>query len=125
MVTFYLDHNISYRILPYLHSAGHKAVTTRETRMERADDDEQVFFAWKNGWITVTHNLHDFLLVHHTLQRWGDRWHITDTHAGILALLDSLAIQDQARLLDVFIASNLPIANALYEWRSIGSWIQR
>jgi predicted nuclease of predicted toxin-antitoxin system len=125
MVTFYLDHNISYRILPYLHSAGHQTVATRETGMNRADDDAQVFFAWQNGWITITHNRQDFLLVHHTLRRWGDLWHITDIHAGILAFPDSLAIREQARLLDVFIASDFPIANTFYEWRSIGSWVQR
>lgn len=72
--------------------------------MDRAEDDEQVFFAWQNGWIIVTHNLNDFLLVHNTLQRWSAFWNSADTHAGILALPDSLSIRDQAHVLDVFIA---------------------
>ncbi|MCA1667103.1 MAG: DUF5615 family PIN-like protein, partial [Thermomicrobia bacterium] len=86
MATFYLDQNISQRIVPFLQEAGHQAITTRSMHFERAGDDEQLFLAWRNGWIMVTHDGNDYLLLHSTLRRWASAWGVTDIHAGILIL---------------------------------------
>jgi hypothetical protein len=125
VATFYLDQNVSHKIIPLLQGAGHRAVTARATNLDRAGDDELVFLAWQNQWITVTHDLDDFLLLHRTLQRWAAHWNHMDMHAGILSMADSLSLWEQAFVLDVFIASGLPIINAFYEWRSVGSWVRR
>ncbi len=90
-----------------------------------AEDEEQVFFAWRRGLVIVTHNLTHFVLIHRTLHRWDTVWSHDSVRAGILIIPNALSIREQANVLDIFIASELPIANACYEWRSVGSWIRR
>jgi hypothetical protein len=125
VTTFYLDQNVSHRFIPLLQSAGHRAITARETKLDRAGDDELVFLAWQNQWITVTHDPDDFLLLHRTLQRWAAHWNQANIHAGMLTMPDSLSLREQAFVLDVFIAAELPIINTFYEWQSVGSWVRR
>jgi hypothetical protein len=124
VATFYLDENVSHRIVPYLQAAGHQPVTARAMRMIGAEDEEHVFLAWRNDWTIVTHNLTHFLLLHRTLHQWNSIWTHESIHAGILAIPNELPIREQARVLDVFTASDLPTVNALYEWRSVGSWVR-
>jgi hypothetical protein len=125
VATFYLDENVSNHIVPFLEAAGHQVITARDAGMIGTDDEEQVFFAWQRGFIIVTHNLTDFLLLHRTLHRWNSVWAHDSIHAGILAIRNALPIREQASILDIFIASGLPIVNALYEWRAVGSWVRR
>lgn len=122
---FYLDQNVSQRIVPFLQGVGHRAISTRSMHFERAGDDEQLFLAWKNGWIMVTHDGDDYLLLHTALRRWANAWNMTDTHAGILILPYGFGEREQARRLDIFAASGLVIANELYDWQEIGGWIRR
>jgi uncharacterized protein DUF5615 len=125
VTTFYLDQNVSQRIVPFLQEIGHQAITTRSMHFERAGDDEQLFLAWQNGWIMVTHDGNDYLLLHTTLRRWASAWGVMGIHAGILILPYGFGEREQARRLDIFAASELVIANELYDWEEIGGWIRR
>jgi Domain of unknown function (DUF5615) len=125
VTTFYLDENVSHRIVPFLEAAGHQIVTARSAGMIGAEDEDQLFFAWQRGLIIAAHNLIHFLLIHRTLHRWNSIWAHDSIHAGILAIRNSLPIREQASVLDIFIASNLPTANAFHEWRDVGSWVRR
>ncbi|MHB8644697.1 MAG: DUF5615 family PIN-like protein [Thermomicrobiales bacterium] len=125
MASFYLDQNVSHRIVPILRTAGHFVITSRDLRAERARDDEQLFTAWQNRWILVTQNRADFILIHDALRRWADLWGIAEIHAGILLVSDNLDFQMLARILDIFAASELTIANALYDWKGSGGWVRR
>lgn len=78
-----------------------------------------MFFAHANNRILVAYDGH-FYLVHRTLRRWG----VTDMHAGILIVPDTLSIAEQAGVLDIFAASQLPAANELYYWDVDRSWIR-
>src|SRR5262249_34907234 len=115
---------VSHRIVPFLEAAGYQVITARSVGKIGAEDEEQVFFAWQNGWTIVTHNLSHFLLLHRALFQWNSIWAHESIHAGILAIPNALPIREQARVLDIFIASDLTTANAFYEWRSVGSWVR-
>jgi len=123
VAAFSLDQNISQRIVPFLQEVGHQTITTRSMHSERAGDDEQLFLAWRNDWIMVTHDGDDYLLLHSALRRWASACGVTDIHVGALILPYGLGEREQARTLDIFVASALPITNAYYEWRADGSWV--
>jgi len=104
---------------------GYQAITMRSMHFDRAGDDEQLFLAWQNGWIMVTHDGDDYLLLHTTLRRWASAWSMTDIHAGILILPYGLGEREQAWRLDIFAASSFVITNELDDWQEIGGWIRR
>jgi len=56
-----LDQNFSHHIVPILSAAGHRVITSRDLRAERAKEDEQLFTAWQSRWILVTHNKDEFI----------------------------------------------------------------
>src|SRR4249919_1816265 len=105
--------------------AGHHAITTRDLRREHSSDDQQLFHAWQNQWILVTHNGRDFALAHGTLRRWAATWEITEMHAGILVIPHGLSPREAATILDVFTSSALVIVNMLYVWQPVGEWVRR
>lgn len=39
--------------------------------MERASDDAHLSLAARSGWILVTHNAKDFILLHAAWRRWA------------------------------------------------------
>jgi hypothetical protein len=125
VTTFYLDEDISHNIVPFLHMAGHRAITTRDLRREHSSDDQQLFFAWQQQWIFVTHNGRDYSLIHGALHRWAMTLDIDAIHAGILVIPHGLSARMAASILDVFVASEWTIANTLYAWRPMGEWVRR
>jgi hypothetical protein len=121
MPTFYLDENVSLKIVPFVEAAGYAVVTYLDEGLKGERDDVHLFQARQNGWLLVTHNGSDFILLHDALHRWN----VIDPHQGILVLPDNLANYAEAQALDVFIAARLQSAGALYEWSAAGSWIRR
>ncbi|MGI8855474.1 MAG: DUF5615 family PIN-like protein [Thermomicrobiales bacterium] len=121
MPTFYLDENVSLKIVPFVEAAGYAVVTYLDEGLKGERDDVHLFTARRNDWILVTYNGSDFILLHDALHRW----HVADPHRGILVLPDNLSNYAEAQALDVFIAAGLQRAGALYEWNPAGSWIQR
>lgn len=80
-----------------------------------------LFTARSNGWILVTYNSNDFVLLHDALRRWEVR----NPHEGILILPDNIPNHEQAQALDVFVSADLPITGELYDWNPHVSWIRR
>lgn len=121
MPTFYLDENVSLKIVPFVEAAGYTVVTYRDAGLKGERDDVHLFRVRRNDWLLVTHNGSDFILLHDALHRW----HVTDPHHGILVLPDNLSNRDEAQALDVFVAAGLNSEGELYEWNPAGSWIRR
>ncbi len=71
MAEFYLDHNVARELAEHLCHAGHAARTARDLGTERASDDAHLSLAARSGWILVTHNAKDFVLLHAAWHRWS------------------------------------------------------
>ena len=70
MADFYLDNDVSLRLAPLLRSVGHRVTTTRELGLSAASDDAQLLTAARNGWILITHNRRDFMMLHDAWRTW-------------------------------------------------------
>lgn len=84
MAELYLDSNVAIEVADWLQASGHVAATARELRRENDSDDEHLLAASQYGYIFVTHNESDFVLLHDAWIRWAAAWHISHRHAGIL-----------------------------------------
>ncbi len=124
MAIFYLDENISQRLVPFLNVAGHVAITARGQFAERTPDDAHLFLCRQRRWFLVTHNGRHFQLMHDTLHRWARAWGAMDLPAGILVTPDGLGTREEASLLDIFAACELPTADMLYAWTPHGAWVR-
>ncbi|MDQ6907458.1 MAG: DUF5615 family PIN-like protein [Chloroflexota bacterium] len=102
-----------------LRDMGHDVVTVDDIGLKGAHDEEHLFFARNQGRVFVSHD-GDFYLIHRSLQRWG----VAVMHGGILITPDTLGVVQDARALDIFASSELPIANALYYWDERVSWVR-
>lgn len=75
----------------------------------------------------MTHNRHDFRMLHEAWLRWGHAWGVRRPHAGILVLdrvRGQLAIET-ARLIDVVaIDPTTDLANGLYDWSTRSGWVR-
>lgn len=121
MPTFYLDENVSLKIVPFVVAAGYIVITYLDQGLKGERDDVHLFTARRNNWILVTYNGSDFTLLHDALHRWN----VPDPHRGILILPDNLPNRTEARALDVFVAAGLQTAGELYELNTTGGWIRR
>lgn len=86
MGRFHFDHNVSCQTAELLRTAGHNGVTARALGLEEADDDVHLLTASRDDRIFVTHNGHDFILLHYAWRRWARCRHIAQPHAGILVV---------------------------------------
>ena len=125
MAAFYLDHNVHRGLAQLLRTGGHDAVATHEISLERATDDVQLLTAAEHGWIMVTHNRKDFVLLHRAWRRWSRAWNVTPEHAGVVILPQGRPHTDLKDLLNGFLEQGLPLFNELYEWRAGEGWIRR
>ncbi len=121
MPTFYLDENVSLKIVPFVRAAGYPVITYLDKGLKGERDDVHLFTARQNDWILVTYNGSDFILLHDALHRWN----VLDPYRDILVLPDNLPNHTETQALDVFVAADLRIAGELYEFTMTGSWIRR
>ena len=70
MAAFYLDNDVNIRVSTLLRAADHHAITTRDLGLESASDEEQLLLAAQQGWIFVSHNEADFVLLDAAWQLW-------------------------------------------------------
>jgi predicted nuclease of predicted toxin-antitoxin system len=118
---FYLDENIPIQVVPELLRWGHQAVTVRNLRLLRGGDDEHLLLAAQRGWILVTCNRDDFILLQNAWQRWTRAWQVQEQHAGILITPHEWLSPQVAFELHHFMQAGPQIVNRLYDWRQ-GTW---
>lgn len=56
MQTFYLDENVSLKIVPFVVAAGYTVITYLDEGLKGERDDVHLFTARRNDWILVTYN---------------------------------------------------------------------
>lgn len=124
MAAFYLDHDVAVHLADLLRAAGHTVTTARELHTQRASDDTHVLLAASHGWVFVTHNVDDFLLLHGAWRRWTRAWGISPVpqHEGILIMPQGDADLNSRALLNV-LESGLPLTNELYTWKRDSGWV--
>ena len=123
MADFYLDHDVSARLVPLLQQSGHNVLTAHGLGLQRAPDPIQLYTAAQRNAILVTHNQSDFQLLHIAWQYWSTAWGVPKQHAGILILPHGPAQQSLQRLL-AFVASGLPMPNECYRYSRQLGWMR-
>jgi hypothetical protein len=123
MADFYIDHDVARALAVRLRNEGHHAVTARNLGVERAGDERHLMGAALAGRILVTHNAHDYRLLHAAWLHWTETWERRSRHAGILILPHGPA-EENVRLLISFLELGLPLDNGLYEWSRRGGWLR-
>jgi hypothetical protein len=86
MAALYLDENVALELAALLRAKGHAVATTVEERRLGAPDPHQLLHAVARNWTFVTHNRHDFRLLHTAWHLWSNEWGSAHPHAGILVL---------------------------------------
>ena len=127
MADLYLDNDVSLELAPLLSSAGHRVTTTRDLGLFRATDDAQLLTAARNGWILVTYNRRDFVLLHDAWLTWPAAFGLVlPAHPGILAL-DPASPETLARAVADFVAATPATAleNGLFWWHGRDGWRRR
>jgi Domain of unknown function (DUF5615) len=127
MADCYLDHDIAVEVAGLLRMSSHTVATSRDVRLGRATDDEQLLFAAQRRSILVSHNREDFVLLHDAWRRWTSAWGVTQTHAGILIVPQPPTVTNAqiAQALDAFLAGGPSLTNELYRWRPASGWQRR
>ena len=123
MAALYLDENMALVVESELRARGHFVTSTYTEGRTGAPDSLLLLEAAERDWTLVTHNRHDFRMLHETWLRWGHAWGVRRPQAGIL-VLDRVRGQhavETARLIDV--VANDPttdLKNGLYDWSDRG-----
>ncbi|MBI3971203.1 MAG: DUF5615 family PIN-like protein [Chloroflexi bacterium] len=138
VVALYLDNDVSVRIVPLVREAGHQVVHTRDIYQNDFTDDAQLLFAFQRGWVLVTHNWHDFRLLHNAWWRWQGAWRDALVAGVPVALLRELLrsrLQTRVRVLQhpgIIVLDHVPPENVarqlidfLAEQRPLINWLWR
>lgn len=125
MVVWYFDHNVSQPLASLLRDAGHTITTAREVGLDAAKDERHLLFAAERQWTFCTTNKKDFRLLHDAWLRWSRAWNVTSHHAGIVIFPNAWDATRAMQELEAFIALDLSLTNALYEWQSRDGWQRR
>ncbi len=127
MADFYLDNDVSLRLAPLLRSVGHRVTTTRDLGLSGASDDAQLLTAARNGWILITHNRRDFMMLHDAWRTWPAAFGLAlPPHPGSL-VLDQALPDVLTNIVSGFLAG-MPgesWINELFWWRRAGTWRRR
>ncbi len=77
-ISLYLDEDVHTYIAHVLRLRGWQALTTAESQRRSATDQDQIYFATKNGRTIVTYNVRDFPRLHYEIIASGEK------HSGII-----------------------------------------
>lgn len=132
--TLFFDHDVPKLIPTILRNRGGQVVTAFEMQRHEAGDEEHLLFAARQGYVVVTRNARDLLLLHNAWCLWFTDYAVspTPTHAGILivpqdigqAFLSlALAYAAAANAIEAFIRGAYPtqLANRLDIWDAASS----
>ncbi len=126
MASFYTDEDVGRQTAMELGKYGHFTTTARDQRLESVPDPRQLLTAADNGWILVTHNRRDFVLLNDAWLRWQRAWNGNYRHAGILVIPQTWDPVEAAHKLDEFISTRPTLADELHSWNTVRGWeIQR
>jgi predicted nuclease of predicted toxin-antitoxin system len=118
MASLYLDADVPLRLAGLLTSNGHPTRTTQDEDRKTAGDDEQLLYAARQGWVLITHNKDDFLLLHDAWRRWG----MVPSHAGIL-LMEQAPADELAPAILALLGTNRALADELWGWNRRDAWV--
>lgn len=127
MAEFYLDHNVARETAVRIQSTGHGARTVQDLGLPGAEDYAHLLIADQNGWIFVTHDRSDFMLLHGAWRAWTRAWGVVRAHAGILVIPQSPRWRpiEAAAALTAFPQADLPLENELYSWQADSGWVRK
>ncbi|MDP9364283.1 MAG: DUF5615 family PIN-like protein [Chloroflexota bacterium] len=117
----YTDHNVSLRLTDRLRTRGFAVTTTRDLGLERATDAQQVLVAAERGWLLLTHNERDYVLLFDAWRRWSEAWRVFPRHAGIVVLPQREPAVTEALFL-ALVAETPDFVGSLYRWHSGRGW---
>src|SRR5262245_52605686 len=86
MAIFYADENVSSLLNDLLRSHGHVVYATYDEGRSTATDGSQLLYAADRGWIVLTRNRADFMMLHDAWHLWSRSWNVRSEHAGIIVL---------------------------------------
>jgi len=123
LTSFYLDSDIGSRFAASLESRGHDVTSAAQDGLRSATDDEHSLRAADLSRVLVTHNWHDFLLLHDAWRRWTAAWSVERGHAGIVIVQQPPNLPSDRAAHDVagFAQSGRPLRNELYRRRVGGT----
>jgi hypothetical protein len=125
--SFYLDEDVSVFLVRELERRGHFATSTRGERRLSAPDSHHLLFAAEQVWVIVTHNRHDFRLLHDAWLLWSRRWGVHPHHSGILVLdqYERQTAVDVANLITALLDDPFTsLESALYDWQRPTGWVR-
>lgn len=117
----YTDHNVSLRFGERLGARGFAVTTTRNLGLERAKDAKQFLTAAERGWLLLTHNERDFVLLVDAWRRWSDAWGLSPRHAGIVVLPQRDPLATEVLFL-AFVDQVSDLADSLFRWAPADGW---
>ena len=119
MADLYADHNVARPIVFLLRALGHVVTSTQDMGLARATDDVQLLMAAQRGWIVLTHNRRDFVLLDDAWRRWSGAWGVAPRHPGIVVAPQEWPHARVAGEVDAFLRSTPPLENELYTWQPL------
>lgn len=124
MAVFYVDENISFALNDALRTYGHVIFTTRDERRLGATDGSQLLYAADRGWIVLTYNRADFVLLHNAWHLWAYAWHVEPRHADIIVLeqLRPPRHAEQDALINDLCQQRS--TNTLFDWKLATGWVR-
>jgi hypothetical protein len=126
LARLYFDHNVTRRMEAGLRADRHDLLFTRDPAVARLSDDAHLLAAVREDRILITHDRHDFRLLHDAWVTWPAAFGMAlPPHPGIL-VLDSSPPETLARVLAVFLGgtSAEELANAIFWWHRHDGWRQ-
>lgn len=133
MAGIHLDHNIARDTAVASRRHGHDVVTASDQQEERASDATLLLAATQQGRLLISHDSHDFILLHDAWERWFTAYSTVPSppHAGILIIpqqdyrrgfwLPDVA----AREIDIFLEQHVSLMGQLHEWTPSRGWVRR
>jgi hypothetical protein len=120
----YLDNDLPTDLVNDLFVLGHVSIHSRTRNATRASDPAQLLTAAQQGWVLVTHNRHDFEMLHIAWRLWGQVYGSIPSHAGIL-ILPQIPRYDYAAPLNDFLSTHTdPLTDELHVYdRRRGWWL--
>ena len=123
MAALYLDEDVRHAATEALTRLGHQ-VTHANDHRKGAKDDVQLLIAADAGWILVTCNRKDYVLLHDAWHHWSRRWSVAAEHAGILIVGNTWPAELIGARVHAFLAPPRQITNRLYRWIDPRGWVE-